>query len=121
MLTLAAAACQDQLSRQLIAAGASVNAADPPLATAAGKGDVRLAAFLIENGASIDQVDPDGKTALYNAVALGQPEMVKLLLAKGAKPDTLAVHAYLENLSQSPTATKRAIADELRKYLHSTH
>ena len=121
LLTLAAAACQNRLARQLIAAGASVNAADPPLATAAGKGDVPLAAFLIEKGASLDQVDPDGKTALYNAIALSQPGMVKLLLAKGAKADVPAVHAYLGNVSHSSNPADQAVADELRKYLHAKH
>ncbi len=119
LLTLAAAACRNDIARRLVEAGASVNAADPPLAAAAAKGDVALAEFLIEKGASIDQVDPDGKSALYNAMAQSQPDMVKLLLEKGANSDVPLLRAYLERLSQSSKPSDRAMADVLRKYLHS--
>lgn len=121
LLTLAAAACQNRVAQQLVDAGASVKPTDPPLATAAAKGDVALAAFLIEKGAPIDQVDPAGNTPLYNALAQSQLGMVKLLLAKGANPDIPLARAFVKHTSASSTATNRAISDELRKYLHSKH
>lgn len=121
LLTLAAAACQNDVARQLVAAGASMNPADPPLATAAAKGDVALAAFLIDHGASIGAIDPDGQTALDNALAQSQFEMVKLLLAKGAKPDAALIRLFIERDSRHSSATDRAIADELRKHQQSKH
>lgn len=119
LLTLAAAACQDDVARQLVAAGALVNAANPPLAVAAAKGDVPLATFLIEEGADINKTDLDGDTPLENAAALSQLEMVKLLLEKGADPVTAG--KFLEHVSASSTSTSRAIAGQLRASMRAKH
>lgn len=101
LLTLAAAACQDAVARALVAAGASVNAADPPLGVAAAKGDVPLAAFLIDKGAHLDRVDLGGSTPLANAVDQGQLAMVELLLARGADPTGYGGTGMLERWAQS--------------------
>jgi ankyrin repeat protein len=55
-----------------------------PLHTAAVKGDVEKLRTLIENGAYVDDRDPDGRTALHYAAQRGNKECVDLLLAKGA-------------------------------------
>ena len=65
LLTLAVAACQETMARQLVASGASVDGAgaSPPLVTAAAKGEASLAQFLIQHGATVDKVDENGHTA----------------------------------------------------------
>ena len=40
---------------------------------------------LIENGAIVDQARDDGSTAMHDACALGNPDIVKLLIKNGAE------------------------------------
>lgn len=47
---------------------------------------------LIELGANVNAQDPDGRSALFSASWAGQdPEIIKLLLGSGAKPDSMAL------------------------------
>jgi len=119
LLTLAAAACQGHIAHLLIAAGATVNkvgTGNPPLAVASAKGEVALAELLIQNGAKVDETDADGRTALWGAVSLHQPDVVELLLDHGASISTANAHTLLENLSQSSDPRDQETAKILRTH-----
>lgn len=78
---------QTERARALIAAGAQVNRLGwTPLHYAASKAQVDTARMLIERGAIINAPGPDGTTPLMMAALSGKPEMVRLLLSKGADP-----------------------------------
>jgi len=51
--------------------------------------DFAFAARMIERGADLAAFDRNGNTLLHAAVLADQPALVKLLLAKGANPNTL--------------------------------
>ena len=75
-------------ARQLIDAGADVDAPQPPYALspihiAPGQG-LDMVKLLVEGGAEIDLKDGDGATALLSAVLLGKTRVVAFLLEKGA-------------------------------------
>jgi ankyrin repeat protein len=55
-----------------------------PLHAAVDRGDTAMAAFLLDNNAETDVPDSAGVTALATAARYAQPEMVALLLARGA-------------------------------------
>jgi ankyrin repeat protein len=122
----------------LVAGGANLNAADPDGTTALILAIINshydLAAMLVEKGANLDQADGVGMTPLYAAVdmntlafmhgrptsrpsgELGPVDIVKLLLAKGAKPDlaltapAMQRHNNLpnQNLGEGTTPLMRA-------------
>ena len=53
---------------------------------------------LIENGAIVDQARDDGSTALHDACALGNPDIVTLLIRNGAnvnKKDSTGKLSYI--------------------------
>lgn len=50
--------------------------------------DYAFAARMIEAGADLAAFDRNGNALLHAAVLAGRPELVKLLLARGANPDT---------------------------------
>jgi hypothetical protein len=54
------------------------------LQAAAGLGDVRQTALLLDQGVAVDARDEAGRTPLMLAVAQGRLEVVRLLLARGA-------------------------------------
>lgn len=60
---------------------------ETPLHIAARKGQLRVAAFLLENGAPIDHQEPTKGTALAVAARWGHKAMCELLLDKGANPN----------------------------------
>lgn len=73
----------------LLDAGADPNAPDPagdtPLMSVARVGSVDAAALLLDRGATIDATDATyQQTALMVAVRANRPEIVKLLVARGA-------------------------------------
>jgi ankyrin repeat protein len=96
-------------ARVLIEAGADLNLADPdgisPLVLAIRNGHYDVAALLVDRGANVNAGDRVNRTALYMAVdmhsldwiqnrpapkaagAIDSLDLVKLLLAKGARPD----------------------------------
>jgi len=52
-----------------------------------------LSKQLIQLGTNVNARDPEGRSALYSASWEGRdPEILKLLLQSGAKPDALALH-----------------------------
>ena len=57
------------------------------LGNAAKQGDAQEVARLIEKGASLDEKDGDGWTALMLASANGHKEVAALLIEKGASVD----------------------------------
>lgn len=75
----------------LLGKGANPNIADKkgttPLMLATQLGFVDGADWLIKFKADVDQTNRSGETALIWAVQLRKPEMVRLLLKAGAKPD----------------------------------
>jgi len=58
-----------------------------PLFLACKYGNLEVADYLIQHGASIEQRDETGRTPLYNAIYSGSHEVVALLLKSGAKTD----------------------------------
>ena len=59
---------------------------ESPLYTAAGAGRLRVAMFLLDNGANVNKLSA-GRTPLHNAVQFGHKAMVELLLQRGANVD----------------------------------
>lgn len=118
LLGLAISACQDRIVQLLVESGASVNGIDPPLNDAAAKGETSVTEFLIQHGATINQIGVNGHTALEDAVRQRQLDTVKVLLAHGANPNhTVGDGArILDIVSHSSKPVDRAIAKELRKY-----
>ena len=55
------------------------------LLAACEKNDVKTVALLMTAGADVNKADKDGKTPLYKASLYGRPQIVKLLIAAGAK------------------------------------
>ncbi len=80
------------IAHQLVEAGADVNQESleyqkiTPLIHAVALGKEKFVDFLLDNGASIDEVDGVGKTALMHAVEKKREGIVELLLSRGANP-----------------------------------
>jgi hypothetical protein len=71
------------------AARASLVPTPAGLQAAAGLGDIRQTALLLDQGVAVDARDADGRTPLMLAVAQGRLEVVRLLLARGADPNAV--------------------------------
>jgi peptidoglycan/LPS O-acetylase OafA/YrhL len=74
---------------QRVKDGADINSADTvlgvtPLNWASLRGDVGVAALLIQQGAKVNGRNQDGATPLHSAAFLGHAEVAELLIAKGA-------------------------------------
>ncbi|MBS0169211.1 MAG: ankyrin repeat domain-containing protein [Nitrospira sp.] len=65
-----------------------------PLHLAAARGDLPLVTTLLDNGASIDQLNGNRRTALYEAAKRGRTEVVTLLLDRGANPNARGKSGY---------------------------
>jgi ankyrin repeat protein len=81
----------------LLDAGADADAKNPegqtPLMAVARTGDVDAARLLLDAGAQVDAVEEwGGQTALMWAAAQSQPEMVRLLLHRGADPNARGIY-----------------------------
>jgi len=59
---------------------------ESPLYNAAGAGRLRVATFLLDNGANVNKVS-HGRTPLHNAVQGGHKAVIELLLQRGANVD----------------------------------
>jgi hypothetical protein len=66
----------------------------PPLHVAARTGDAQAVQVLLDGGAGIEELDsgPNGWTPLLHAIHKDQLAVVKLLLARGADPNRLALN-----------------------------
>lgn len=82
----APAAGNEELLKELLAAGADVDEVDEEGRTAlhfaAGYGEIACAKLLIEAKAKLDLVDNNQNTALHYAAGYGQAESVKLLVER---------------------------------------
>jgi ankyrin repeat protein len=76
---------------EALAAGASVNAANPhnvtPLLEAAGQGHLEIASLLIGRGAEIDYVGMGEGSPLMLVAFMGQTDFLRLFLEAGANPN----------------------------------
>src|SRR6185369_17743178 len=81
-----------ELLKELTARGVDVDRIDPDFAEfARGKPRyLRMAQLLLDSGAEINVPDTLTQTPLRSAVELGTPEMVELLLSRGATLDAAA-------------------------------
>lgn len=114
-LTLAAAACQDEVARELVALGASVNGDgrfDTPLDLAAAKGRSDPAEFLLQHGAVVDRVDINGHTAL--ADALRQHQIGVVLSVAQARCRSQSAGGRIFAASLAPARPRRSLARSLR-------
>ena len=73
------------LALALSLALAEARAAEPPLVAAAKHGDQAAALTLLQQGAAVDEPEPDGTTALHWAVRGGDSTLVRALLEAGAE------------------------------------
>ena len=82
----------EAVAKLLIGKGADISAKDEigetPLLNAAGA-NLAIAEMLIAQGADVNAVDLPGFTPLMNAAGTGNAALVKILLAKGAKPNAV--------------------------------
>ena len=67
--------------------GAANNGADTPLKSAVTKRFIDGVRILLKAGASVNETDPDGYTALHHATIQQSGVLVGILLAHGASPD----------------------------------
>ena len=79
-----------------------------PLHFAAGENHVEAAIALLDAGASVDARDAYGNTALWTATfnSRGRGELIRLLLARGADPDS----------ANAAGATPRELASRIANY-----
>ncbi len=95
LLTAAQSGCPAEIVADLLAHGVKVDVEDPywgigsPLCYAAGTGNLDAAALLLKNGADIERSGLNRKTPFLCAAggSRNAVEMMKLLIAHGAKPD----------------------------------
>lgn len=120
LLELAVAACNEDISRELVGLGASPDGlgTSVPIVTAGAKGDASTVEFLIQHGAKVDKQDSAGHTALEDAVRQHKLGAVKVLLKYDADVNRgLAGGATILDLaSNSQDPTDKAIADELTSH-----
>lgn len=77
-----------EIVKLLIEKGANVNGANFPLFRAVSNNDLKMAKFLITNGADVNKLEyTQGLTPLMVAVSNDNMEMVKILLTNGANPN----------------------------------
>ncbi len=101
-----------EIARLLIAEGADINAKDKyewtPLHYAALHGRTKTAELLIVKGADVNAKDNEGWTPISFALRSegGGPEMVELLVSKGAKVSALHLAAHRGNLDKVRNSLK---------------
>ncbi|MHB8455457.1 MAG: ankyrin repeat domain-containing protein [Acidiferrobacterales bacterium] len=97
---LMAARLPADMSRLLLAHGASVDLADvhgrTALMKAVYRGNVPVVRLLLGHGALVNRAGPQDKTALFYAIVSGRPPLVQLLLEHGAQVN------LADNYGQTP-------------------
>ena len=91
-----------ELARALLEAGADKDDEaknGSPLICAASHGDADVVRVLLDAGADVELTDNPPETALRLAAAFGQPEVVDLLIAAGARPRSVIEAAGSGDLS----------------------
>ncbi len=114
--------------KALLAKGANVNAKSPygvtPLGFACSRGSVEIAKLLLDSGAEVNVTDTFYKTTPFGMIMMGKkanPEIMLLLLEKGAKETDQAMNYAINN--NHPNLAKVALTkgkfnqDTLDKYL----
>jgi ankyrin repeat protein len=85
----------------LLANGAPVNTYDKerrqPIHRFVFFADEGMIATLLDHGADVDAPDGNGRTALEIAALLGQDHIIKVLLARGARPTQKAIKIAIES------------------------
>jgi uncharacterized protein len=89
------------LAKALLDAGADKDdeQSGSPLICAASHGDVDVVRTLLDAGADVELTDNPPETALRLAAAFGYPEVVDLLVAAGARPQSIIEAAGIGDLS----------------------
>ena len=90
-----------ELARVLLEAGADKDDKNSgsPLICAASHGDADVVRTLLDAGADVELTDNPPETALRLAAAFGYPEVVDLLVAAGARPQSIIEAAGIGDLS----------------------
>lgn len=114
--------------KALLAKGANVNAKSPygvtPLGFACSRGSVEVVQILLDHGAEVNVTDTFYKTTPFGMIMMGKnakPEIMLLLLEKGAKETDQAMNYAINN--NHPPLAKVALnkgkfsQDTLNKYL----
>jgi ankyrin repeat protein len=114
--------------KALLAKGANANAKSPygvtPLGFACSRGSVEIVKLLLDSGAEVNVTDTFYKTTPFGMIMMGKkanPEIMLLLLEKGAKETDQAMNYAINN--NHPTLAKVALTkgkfnqDTLDKYL----
>jgi ankyrin repeat protein len=81
----------------------------PSLVRAAALGDAPEVASLLANGASVDEADEDGWSALHAAAARGHVAVVETLLTAGARVDAVTDDGFTPLLNASGPGTAEAV------------
>lgn len=108
------------LMQQQLSQGVDVNASynrDTALVWAANEGKAEAAAWLLDNGANVNQPVQDGKyTPLMVAAVMGKMNVVILLLERGAQ--AAAINSEGKNVVQMAREHSRTdIADYIQKFI----
>ena len=90
-----------ELAKVLLEAGADKDdeKSGSPLICAASHGDADVVRTLLDAGADVELTDNPPETALRLAAAFGYPEVVDLLIAAGARPQSIIEAAGIGDLS----------------------
>ncbi|MCB2213135.1 ankyrin repeat domain-containing protein [bacterium] len=72
----------------------NVDGDETPMSLALERGDVALIGSLVDHGAKLDVPLPSGDLPLLAAVRMNNPELVEVLLERGARADTTAQEEY---------------------------
>lgn len=102
----AAAALSGSVPRMqlLHLAGANLNSGATdrtPLCLAAGEGRLTAVRYLLDEGANLNQRQPDGNTALTEATFFGHAPIVKELLVRGAEVNAVAAGGTALDIAMS--------------------
>lgn len=120
-LHFAARACNAAAARQLVDAGADVNARDnlgsTPLHRAACHGSAEVVELLVDAGAELEARDKQGQTALHVAAGNGRGAAVSVLIKRGASQT--AGDGPLHDGDTPHDVALQAGETEVAEYLHA--